>query len=180
MEFECISTERLILRKLTPEVYDFVYANYTDEELCTFLGLHANDELEREKSKYNLGLKTYNRRFLIFQIIEKRSNAILGWCGFHTWYTDHRRAEIGYVLNSVEYMGKGIMSEAVTSVLDYGFTSMQLNRIEAFVGLENDASTNILKKMGFIKEGILREHYCKNGMIEDSILYALLARDYKR
>lgn len=180
MEFECISTERLILRKLTPEVYDFVYANYTDEELCTFLGLHANDELEKEKSKYSLGLKTYNRRFLIFQIIEKRSNAILGWCGFHTWYTDHRRAEIGYVLNSVEYMGKGIMSEAVTSVLDYGFTSMQLNRIEAFVGLENDASTNILKKMGFIKEGILREHYCKNGMIEDSILYALLARDYKR
>lgn len=58
----------------------------------------------------------------------------IGWCGYHTWYIDHRRAEIGYAIRSDEYKAQGIMTEVMNAVLRYGFEVMNLHRIEAFIG----------------------------------------------
>ena len=106
-------TERLRLRKLTPEVYDYVHAHLSENELMDFLALNSLEELAREKEKYRKGLSTYNRSFLNFQMIDKATGQIIGACGFHTWYTEHNRAEIGYALLADDYKGKGWMSEAL-------------------------------------------------------------------
>ena len=55
---------------------------------------------------------------------------------------------------------------------------MGLNRIEAFVGPGNDPSLRIMERLGFSKEGLLREHYHKNNHTEDSVAYSLLKREY--
>jgi RimJ/RimL family protein N-acetyltransferase len=107
MRFETITTPRLELRKLTPEVYQYIYSHFTDAELMDFLGLDSNEKLATEKEKFNKNLSTHNRSFLNFQII--RDEKIIGGCGFHTWYLDHARAEIGYGLFDDTYKGKGIM-----------------------------------------------------------------------
>ncbi len=178
MNFDLLETQNLNLRKLTPETYTYIFQQLNDEELKTFLGLSTAEELDKEKDKFNKGITTYNRSFLNFQIIDKQTNAVIGACGFHTWYFEHRRAEIGYALNSDNHKGKGIMSEALKAVIDYGFKEMNLNRIEAFIGPKNEASLRLVQKLNFTKEGHLRQHYFKNNIIEDSLVFALLKEEY--
>ncbi len=178
MTFENIETERLILRKLTPAIYRQIFDTLPDAEIMNVLGLADAEALEKEKQKYRSGLSTYNRTFVNFQILDKASRQILGACGFHTWYTEHARAEIGYALNNEETKAKGIMSEAMKAVVHYGFAHMGLNRIEAFIGPGNIPSLKLVSKFGFTQEGRLRSHYFKKGIIEDSLVFGLLKEEY--
>lgn len=179
MTFEILETQRLRLRKLTPEVFDYIFNNYSEEQICAFLGLRSEQEFLREHEKYWEGLSTYNRSFLYFQLLQKDTARVLGWCGFHTWYIDHRRAEIGYVLYEESDHRKGYMSEAILPIIAYGFGPMNLNRIEAFVGPNNTPSLLLMQKLHFTPEGYLRQHYISNGVIEDSLLFSLLKADHE-
>ena len=179
MKFEEIVTKRTILRKFTQESYDSIYSELSEDEQLDVLGLTSIEELLQEKAKYKKGLSTYSKKFLNYQIIDEKTNKIIGWCGFHTWYTDHNRAEIGYGLFDDTFKGKGIMSEVIASVVNYGFNHMNLARIEAFVGPNNIPSIKLLQRMKFKQEGVLKHHYFHNNKMEDSIVFALLKSEYK-
>ncbi|WP_306350761.1 GNAT family N-acetyltransferase [Flavobacterium sp. '19STA2R22 D10 B1'] len=179
MDFEIIETDRLKLRKVTPDVYDFIFQNYTNHEIKTFLGLHDDIDFHREREKYNEGLTTYNRSFLVFQLLDKNTETIIGSCGFHTWYLEHDRAEIGYALTNEQYRGKGFMTEAMDTIIAYGFNTMNLHRIEAFIGPNNTPSLQLIKNFHFTQEGHLREHFFKNNVMEDSLVFSLLKKEYK-
>ncbi|MFK8056840.1 MAG: GNAT family N-acetyltransferase [Saprospiraceae bacterium] len=178
MKFEEIVTDRIILRKFTQESFDAIYSEMSQDEQLDILGITSTEELLKEKEKYKGGLSTYNKKFLYHQLIDKKTSAIIGWCGFHTWYTDHNRAEIGYGLFDDKYKNKGIMSEAIALVIDYGFTKMKLERIEAFVSPTNTPSIKLLKRMNFKEEGLLKHHYFDSGKMDDSIVFALLKSEY--
>ena len=180
MEFEVLETNRLLLRKLTPEVFEFVYENYSDAEITAFFNFENEEAFIAKKKRYEKGMQTINRTFLYFQLIDKETNAVLGWCGYHTWYLDHDRAEIGYGHTHDHSKGKGLMSEALKKVIDYGFTEMNLNRIEAFASAQNLPSIKLLEKNNFTKEGCLREHYVHEGNAEDSDVYGLLRAEYEQ
>ena len=90
MDFEIIFTERLKLRKLNPDVYNYVFKNFKNTELQSFFGLNNETEVLKEIEKFNKGISTFNKSFLYFQIIDKSADKIIGWCGFHTcgiWIT---------------------------------------------------------------------------------------------
>jgi [ribosomal protein S5]-alanine N-acetyltransferase len=178
MTFEYLNTSRLLLRKLSPETVDYIYKNYTNKQLIAFLGLKDEVQLAIEKVKFESGLTTFNKSFLYFQLLDKKSEAVVGWCGFHTWYLDHHRAEIGYGLFDESLKNNGIMTEALKVIIEYGFNQMKLNRIEAFVGTKNIPSLKLMEKFSFTKEGILRKHYLKNTILEDSVVYSLLKEEY--
>ena len=178
MKFEEIFTERLILRKLTQECFDYIHSEMTQAEQLEILGLKSNEELLKEKEKYKNGLSSYNKKFLYYQLIDKKTKEIIGWCGFHTWYTDHNRAEIGYGLFDDNYKGQGIMSEVIALIVNYGFRNMGLERIEAFVDTNNTPSIKLLRRMNFKKEGLLKHHYFHNNRMEDSIVFALLKSEH--
>jgi ribosomal-protein-alanine N-acetyltransferase len=175
--FETLSTNRLQLRKLSPEVFEYLYTHYSEQEQMDFLGLDPTS-LAIEKDKYYKGFVTFNKSYLHFKIVEPESQKVIGWCGFHTWYKDHHRAEIGYGLYEEQYKQKGIMSEALKTILDFGFTQMGLHRVEAFIGFHNQASQSLVKKYGFIYEGTLREHYNVNNDMQDSLVFGLLKHEY--
>ncbi|MBL4708524.1 MAG: GNAT family N-acetyltransferase [Flavobacteriales bacterium] len=174
MDFEILDTPRLLLRKLTPEVYDYLYTNYSDEECINHLGLHNHQELVTEKEKHQKGLSAYDRTFLVFQMIEKSSNQVIGMCGFVRHYPSHFRAEFGYALSVETTKRKGYMSEVAPSIIQYGFGKMKLIRIEAMVGSNNIASLKIIDRLGFEKEGCMRQHYHKDGVMEDSLIFSLI------
>lgn len=178
MKFEKLITDRLILRILTPEVYDYIYQNFSPVEQMKFLGLSSEEELATEKGKYDKGLSMFNKSFRVFQLIDKSSEKIIGWCGYHTWYVDHNRAEIGYGLFDDAFKQKGFMSEALLPIIEYGFVTMKLHRIEAFAASYNIPSLKLLGKMNFKKEGVLREHYFVNDRMEDSVVYSLLKNEF--
>ena len=174
----CLFTERLLLRVMNPEVYRHVFTTYSGEEIKSFFGLDSDEALAREQDRFAQGIATWNKSFLYFQLIDKLSKAVIGWCGFHTWYLPHERAELGYGLFRDADKGQGLMKEALEVVIAYGFDQMRLNRIEAFVEPGNMPSLKLLYGYGFREEGRLRQHYCREGKYEDSFLYALLREEY--
>ena len=70
------------------------------------------------------------------------------------------------------------MSEAVCAIIDHGFTKMNLNRIEALVGINNVAFLRLMKKYNFIKEGVLRKHMHISDKYEDSVMFSKLSNEY--
>jgi len=74
---------------------------------------------------------------------------------------------------------KGYMGEALKAVLEHGFNTMKLKRVEALIGPSNTPSLNLIKRFGFSQEGVLREHYFTNGRYEDSLFFGLLEKEYR-
>lgn len=174
-----IETSRLLLKELTPELYDYIFDNWNDEQIMTFLGNPTQEDYELEKQKYIKGLTSFFLSFKSFMIVEKGSNKIIGRIGYHTWKAVHERAEIGYGLYYEDAKKKGYMKEVMKAVLVYGFEQMKLNRVEAFASPLNTPSIRLIEGYGFTKEGLLRQHYGKNGVAEDSAVYGLLKSEYE-
>ena len=88
-------------------------------------------------------------------------------------------ATLGYWLGE-KYWRQGIMSEALKAVLKFFFEELKFNRIEAGAFVENPASARLLEKLGFVKEGFLRQSVgCKaTGKVHDEFIYAMLKEDY--
>jgi ribosomal-protein-alanine N-acetyltransferase len=103
---------------------------------------------------------------------------LIGKCGYNEWRKRHRRGDISYIV-AREHWGKGIVSEALHAVLDYGFDHLNLHSVEAGVTPGNDASTRMLERLGFHREGHLRESFWADGMFVDSLIYSLLRRDWE-
>ena len=79
-----------------------------------------------------------------------------------------------------EYNGKGITSEAIKVVIEYGFEQMQLHSIEAVIDPENNASEKVLQKNGFVKEAHILENELWEGKFWDTVIYSLLKRNFKK
>lgn len=176
---DIIETENLLLRELNPETYDYVFQNFNDNELMNFFGVN-NTDLSIEKKNYKKGFTTWSMTFKIWQIIDKNTGKIIGSCGFHYWYIHQLSAEIGYEITNLNYRRKGLMTEAIEKVIEYGFTKMNLNRIEAFINPENIPSLKLIQKLKFIKEGQLRERFFRNNKIGDHIVFSLLKKEYNK
>lgn len=172
-------TERLEIVVVTPQLYKYVFENYTDKELMLFFGFRKETELQEEKLKHALGNTTHKLSFVYFMIKSRETGKVIGSAGFHTWYVKHNRAEVGYALHANKYKRQGIMTEAMHAILDYGFKKMKLNRVEALVSPSNTASRKLLEKFEFKEEGILKGHYYSNGVYEDSLIYGLVKKRTK-
>jgi ribosomal-protein-alanine N-acetyltransferase len=178
MNLKQIETSRLILKGLSPEDMKTVFENYPKEEIKQILGHRSEEDYLKEENKYRNGYASYNRGFMLFLLTDKASGMIIGRCGLHNWNTDHKRAEIGYSMEDESYKRLGLMSEAVEAVIDYGFRKLDLNRIEALVASYNVPSLKLLEKNGFVREGVLRNHYLVDEVFEDSILFSKLYVEY--
>jgi ribosomal-protein-alanine N-acetyltransferase len=174
MEIETNQTDRLLLRKFTPEVYKQLFSNYSKPEIIKIIGLESEEQYRKLLKKYEGGLAGYNRSLVFFQLIERNSDTVIGGCGFHNWFPDHRRAELGYHIEKDEFKQQGFMKEAIAFVLHYGFEEMDLHRVEALVSPNNMPSLKLVKHFGFQEEGLLKEHYFIDGKFEDSLILALV------
>jgi RimJ/RimL family protein N-acetyltransferase len=111
--------------------------------------------------------------------IERREDAaVVGTCTLFGIDAQCRRAEVGYSLIVSEW-GRGYVNEAVTAMLDWGFGHLELNRIDADVDPRNAPSVRVLERLGFTREGRLRERWIVAGEVSDSFIYGLLAAEWK-
>lgn len=100
---------------------------------------------------------------------------LIGFCalfGFEGQY----KAEIGYWLGA-EFQGQGFMGEAVETVVAHAFDSMRMGRIFAQTSTRNLASIAMLRKAGFVQEGVLRQSSLRDGMWDDTALMAVVSSD---
>ncbi|MFN2369802.1 MAG: GNAT family N-acetyltransferase, partial [Candidatus Krumholzibacteriia bacterium] len=88
------------------------------------------------------------------------------------------RAELGYGLRA-DAWGQGYAAEAVGELLRFGFTELALHRVEADVDPRNEASVRLLERLGFTREGLLRERWIVEEEISDAAFYGLLRREWE-
>ena len=169
-----LETPRLILRGFNQASYNSLFNFGSDSEISNVLGLSTAEELELEKFRYKGGYSTYNLTIQFFQLVDKKDNRVMGWCGYHSWAKQHRRAEIFYMLKRDEDKQKGLMTEALRAVLQYGKSEMNLRRIEAFVATNNPASYKLVDKFGFKKEAEIQFRYQFGDEVDWDYMYALL------
>ena len=102
----------------------------------------------------------------------------IGWCSLARWNPDYRSAAIGYCLDDAAW-GSGFATEAIAALLQWAFDTLDLNRVQAETDTRNTASGRVLEKLGFVREGTLREDCIVDGEVSDSWVYGLLRREWK-
>lgn len=101
----------------------------------------------------------------------------VGWCTFNGWDHDFRSASLGFSFAERTW-GRGYATEAARAVLQWAFSTLDLNRIQAEADTRNVASARVLEKLGFVLEGTLREDCIVNGDVSDSWVYGILRREW--
>jgi len=102
---------------------------------------------------------------------------MIGKCILFQFDQANHRAEIGYIMNR-QYWRQGLMQQALESVIDFAFNTLNLHRIEADVDTENAGSLGILEKLGFKREGLFHERWFVYGEWQDSVMLGLLKQDW--
>ena len=177
-EFSTLSTDRLVLRALTPSDASALFAIFGDSAVCrywsrpTLPDLRAATELQAE-----IGRHFAARTLFQWGIAEQGTGAIVGTCTLAALAPEHRRAEVGFALRQAVW-GRGYIAEALPALLRFAFDVLELHRLEADVDPRNARSIRALERLGFAREGYLRERYFLNDEVQDAIVYGLLRREW--
>lgn len=175
-DFPQLETKNLILRETKLADAPAVFQIFADDEVTKYHDLDTATSLKQahflierraERFKNNQGIR--------WGIARKQDNIIIGSCGYSI--RNRFQAEIGYELARA-YWRKGIMTEALRAIINWGFHQLDFNRIEAMVMVENIASINLLGNLGFVEEGLLREYGFWKGQFHDLKVFSLLRKDY--
>lgn len=178
--FPNLTADRLCLRQLNMEdAHDF-FSIRSNETVMRFMDrpMTKNIEDTREFIKsINAGID--KNESITWGVKLKNDTRLIGTIGFTLIYKEHYRAEIGYILHP-DFHGKGIMREAMTRVLSYGFDDLKLHSIEANVNPGNTSSIKLLERNNFVREAYFRENYYFEGNFLDTAIYSLLCQKYEK
>ena len=174
-----IRTARLELRPLRHADVVSLFAIHSDPDAMRFWDAPVWKNDERGHAMVARDHASTTKDYLRLGIELAGRGQLLGTCALWRIDAQSRRAEIGYILGSPGW-GQGYMHEALSALLDYAFTELDLNRIEADTDARNERSTRLLGRLGFAKEGLFRERCIVEGEISDSAMYGLLRREWIR
>lgn len=173
--FPELSTERLLLREISSADVQEVFQLRSNKNVMQFidrpLAQSMDDAMTLIKKIADGHEKNEN---ITWAITLQNLPKLIGTIGFWRIDKENYRAEIGYLLHPEE-QGKGLMQEAITAVLKYGFATMKLHSVEANVNPANNASIKLLEKNNFTKEAHFKENYFYDGRFLDSAIYSLLS-----
>jgi ribosomal-protein-alanine N-acetyltransferase len=102
---------------------------------------------------------------------------LVGTCGFNEWSQAHRWAELAFDLAQPQW-GKGLMRQAVAALLAWTYRQDEINRLHAFVRVDNGRSVRLLERSGFLRDGCLRSYRVCRGQPHDFYVYSLLRSDW--
>lgn len=180
-EFPVLHTRRLVLREVTMDDTPWYLEHFSTKEIIVGQGYPGPDGLEgskKELQKYFIDLFKERNGFR-WGIELRDSKGLIGSLGYYKWVKPSgHQAEMGYDLNP-KYWGRGIMTEAMDAVIEFGFRRMRLRRIEVLILTRNQRSAALIRRLGFKREGVMREHgFDENMNLQDEALYSLLRRDW--
>jgi RimJ/RimL family protein N-acetyltransferase len=173
-----ITTERLVLRWISEDDIESLYAIFSDPQVMRYWSTvpladrEAAAELQREIAESNKSDK-----MIKWGLALRDSNTVIGTTTLFNLNLDNGRAELGYAMARAHW-GKGYMNEALTALVSHAFEVMKLRRLEADVDPRNASSIRTLERLGFQREGFLRERWHVNGEIQDALFYGLLRREW--
>jgi len=173
-------TPRLILRPARMSDAEDMYEYSRDPEVARHVLWDAHRSIHQTRAYIRFLIRQYrNASPATFVIVLRDTGKVIGTIGFMWLQTDNRSAEVGYSLSRA-YWNQGIMSEALKAVVEFGFTQLSLNRIEAQHESDNPASGRVMAHAGMRHEGTLRQRIYNKGRFADVELYAILRSDFSQ
>lgn len=176
--FPELSTPRLVLRAVADHDVEPTFEMERDPVAMRYWSrppmqdiAEAVAAVERAKGFFGAGTG------LRWSICRPSDDRMLGHVSVFNFVEPSDRAEIGYGLDR-RHWGQGYMHEALTAVVDYAFGPLGVRRLEADTHPSNEASIRALERLGFTREGLLRERWKVGEEISDSLLLGLLAREW--
>ena len=177
--FPVLTSERLILRQIVESDLHEVFELRSNPETIKYIPRSEAQNLQYAMDHIqhvNEGVK--KNKSINWAITLKGDDKLIGLIDFVRIQPKNFRAEVGYVLHA-DYRGKGIMSEALRTVLTYGFDDLNFNSTIAVIDPSNVSSEKLLLRQGFCKEAHLKENVYFDGRFLDTVIYSLLKRNYK-
>lgn len=173
-----LRSERLHMRPLRAEDATALFAIFSDPRVMRYWSTPpwaAIDQARAFVERDRAAMKVGDSLRLGLERID--GGGLIGQCTLFSLSAQSRRAEVGYAMGA-DAWGHGYMHEALVALLNHGFTAMNLNRVEADIDSRNAASARSLERLGFQREGLLRERWIVAGEVSDTALYGLLAREW--
>lgn len=174
-----LDTTRLQLRPLQVSDAAAIYALRSHSDVTRYVGYTtwtsidlAHELIAKDIRAMALG------EYVRFGLVRLDDGALIGTCLLYDLDIQCRRAEIGYDLHPDQW-GQGYIHEALLALLAFGYSVVGLNRIEADVDPNNAASIKTLERLGFQREGYLRERWIVNGVKFDTVYYGLLLSEWE-
>jgi ribosomal-protein-alanine N-acetyltransferase len=174
-----IEANRVYLRPVVADDAEALFTIFSDPQVMRYWSTppladrNAARELVREIHE---GFE--RRAMLKWGLSLQMPDTLIGTTTLFNLNMENGRAEIGYCLGR-EHWGNGYMHEALQALLKYSFESLDFRRLEADVDPRNITSIRTLERLGFQREGYLRERWHVNGEIQDTVFYGLLRHDWK-
>ena len=175
-----ITTERLILREFGADDWRAVLDYQRDPLYLRFYPWEDRSEADARAfvEMFREWQSEVPRRRFQLAIILREDGRLIGNCGIRRKPDNDWEADLGYEL-SPQYWGHGYATEAARAMVDFGFRQLDLQRISSWCIADNVASARVLERLGFVQEGRLRRNEFFKGRWWDTLLYALLAEEWR-
>jgi RimJ/RimL family protein N-acetyltransferase len=175
-----LTTARLRIRALRRNDAPALFTIWSDAEAMRYFSFAPMRHIDEARARVETTLQSSSSGKDLVCVVEALepddSGEVLGTCDLFHLHAQCRRAEIGFSLQR-RHWGKGLISEAAAAIVDHAFDNVKLNRIEADIDPRNVASARVLERIGFQREGLLRERWIVGDEVTDSALYGLLRSD---
>jgi ribosomal-protein-alanine N-acetyltransferase len=174
-----LASPRLRYRELALDDYDAVHAYASDPEVVRYLGWGPNTEQDTRDflERAVAGASAEPREKHELAVVTADDGRLVGSVGLYLAPADEQ-AMLGYCYHP-DAWGRGLATEAAETMLDFGFGVLLLHRIWAGCDPDNVGSVRVLEKIGMTREGRLREATKIRGEFRDTLVYGLLAREWR-
>jgi RimJ/RimL family protein N-acetyltransferase len=169
---------RVRLRWLTTADIPVLFAIFSDPEVTQYWGFAALPDHAAAAALLACIHQEF-RAGTLFQWGLEAGGQLVGTCTLARLDPSNRRAELGFALGRA-FWGRGYMAAALPAVLAFAFDRLGLHRIYADTDPRNAPSIRALERLGFRREGALREHYLSQGQPQDAVVYGLLRSEWAR
>lgn len=165
------------LRDFRADDVDAVHAVVGDDRVTRFLSFDSRDREQAATMLTAILGRSRQRPRLEYYlaVTDLDADDVVGFV--RLGLSGVRAAKLGYAV-AAEHQGRGVATDAVAVALDLAFSALELHRVTAAIGPDNAASTQVVQRLGFTREGVLRDHVHTNGAWRDSVLHSLLAPEW--
>lgn len=173
--FPELKNKRVLLRRMKDTDAPELLLMRSNEAVMQHIGREKMKTLtEAEEFIQKINSSVDNNEAIMWAIVlQDKPETMIGTICYWNILKDHYRAEVGYMLLP-DHWNKGIMKEALMTVIDFGFNEMKLHSIEGHINPENVVSGVVLEKCGFTREAYFKENFYFQGKFFDSAVYTLL------
>ncbi|MBS4175298.1 GNAT family protein [Bacillus sp. FJAT-49736] len=174
-----LETDNYYLRGIERDDASSLFSFMSDRDTMKYITHHPVKTVQELENNIKKSLDSFKENKEIpWTIVRKQSDQVIGMFRFHKLHTWHQKTEMGVVIHK-DFQQKGVMTEILPIMLDYGFNSLGLNRIVGDIFSTNQGSKKLMEKFGFHKDGILRQTDFDGEGFIDTVVYSMLKREYK-